>query len=189
MIEYDSGAINALWILKCFHDRGMGESLFSMYADSELDEDVFFELGLESIFLIFDDTRLIEDEREECYTYLFFDPVIDEFSELCLQYEEKMELTQQDNPFRKRMELAMRNGMNYNSYAYGYTWEFEKHGRKRMMLFAGYEFVISGEVICGLLEIYDAFHYEVEQLRQTLMTTQCSVIPFPERQSEREVAA
>ena len=189
MIEYGQGAINALWMLKCFHDRGMGDQLFSMYADSELDEDIFFELGFEAIFHIFDDTRLIEDEKEEYFTYIFFDPVIDEFSELCLQYEAKKQIPPKDNPFRQDMMTNLRSGLSYNSYAYGYTWEFETHGRKRFILFAGYEFVISGEVISGLLDIYDAFHYTVKALRNAIGHTPATVISFPEIPVELGVVA
>ncbi len=191
MIDFSDLALNALWIMKSLHDHGMGESLFSYYADEEVCDDRFFEMGLEAISCIFDDTRITWNDEEEFCTYLFFDPIIDDFTMLCQQYEDRTGIAEKDNTFRQDMDRILRSGFCYNSYCHDYTWELSRtrHGRKRILLFGDYQFMISGEVINGLLEIYDGFHYQVKQLRRELAPTKSNVIPFPTVRTELEVAA
>ena len=138
---------------------GMAERLRDRFDSHPLDGDCYWELAYETIGWVFQNTSQYYNENEEIETWLFADPVIDRFCELCQRYEKHKGISEKDNLYRKDMEQILHEGFSFNSYSYGYNWRLSQkdRGRKCLLLFTGCEFYGHDEIFEGLMEIRYGF--------------------------------
>ena len=113
------------------------------------------------------------------YTWLFADPVIDRFCQLCQEYERDKGITEEKNPYRDTIERTIHESFHFDSYSYGYDWRLSlsKRGRKCVLLFTGEEFYSQESVPEGLLEIRDTF-LMLNQKLEAELTKETRIIPL-----------
>ncbi|WP_409969827.1 hypothetical protein RFF05_07965 [Bengtsoniella intestinalis] len=175
-------SMHALNILKTFHGRDCNHALLEEYATHTIDDDVYYDLMTDALLAIFAHTHHHFDENDEFDVWVFMDPIIKEFVDLCGAYELQRNLTENTNPYRETMLKALHKGLRWNSYCYDYNWHLSStdRGQMRLLLFYSAEFMVDSEVIHGLLNIYDEFHKQVTLLKEALVPPQNSnIIPFP----------
>lgn len=190
MQELDPGLIESIYLIKRLHDSGMAEGLLKSYGNLEIDGDLYYEMAYEAIGSVFADTRNYYNEEKEFETWIFMDPMLDEFCRLCQEYERGRGVSEENNPFRKNMENSIRSGLSFGSYDYDFNWKFSPadRGRNRLLLFTGPEFAFESEVPCGLLEIRDSLDYCNKRLREELDGAG-QIVVLPQPAEERKEAA
>ena len=124
-----------------------------------LDVDYYIELAYNAIDTVFENTCEYYNEENGEGVYVFCDPVIDSFCQLCLQYEQRSHLTEEENPYRKEMEAVICSGFGLCGYNYYCDWRLSANdrGRRRLLFFYGEEFCGLDELPEGLIEIWDGF--------------------------------
>jgi hypothetical protein len=107
-----------------------------MYKDAEINGDNFYEMVYEAVSSVFENTSNYYNEEDEVETWVFMDPLLDEFCRLCGDYEKSRGVSEVDNPFRKDFESILRSGFSFGSYSYNYDWKRRRRpGKRRLLLF------------------------------------------------------
>lgn len=164
---------------KNLYDIGMEEQLKGWSGGYPLDGDIYWEMAYETISWVFQNTRHYYNARDELETWLFMDPMIDLFCQLCWEYEKHRGISEEENPYRRDMERIMRNGFWFNSYDYAFDWRLspQDRGRKCLLLFTGCEFYSYDDIFEGLMEIKDGFEIMIEHLKEEL-SKETRIIPL-----------
>ena len=169
MVELYDEFFSMLRFSKSLYDNDMAECLVNRFGGYPLDGDLYWELTYETIGWVFQDTRHYYNDRNELETWLFTDPVIDRFCQLCEEYEKRGGIGEGENPYRKVLEETIREYFTFSySYGYGYDWRLSKEdrGRKCLLLFTGCEFYNQDEIFDGLIEIKYSFEETIKKLEQ-----------------------
>lgn len=179
MVELYGEFFAMLRLAKNLYDYGMEKELKKWFGGTELDGDYYWELAYEAISWAFQDTRQYYNENEEMETWLFMDPIIDRFCQLCQEYETRRGISEEENPYRKDMERTLHEGFNFNSYSYGYDWRLSPtdRGRKCLLLYTGCDFYNNDEVPTGLMDIRDGFETMIARL-ETELSKETRIIPL-----------
>lgn len=179
MTELYDEFFSMLCLAKRLYEYGMEEQIQKWFGSHELDGDNYWELAYETIGWVFRDTRHYYNERDEIETWLFIDPVIDRFCQLCQKYEARRKISEEDNLYRRDMVRIMHEGLCFNSYSYGYDWRLSHNdrGRRCLLLFTGCEFYAHDEIFEGLSEIRDGFEAMNERLEKEL-SQETRIIPL-----------
>lgn len=159
MIELEREFFGMLRLAKLFHDSSFSEVFHKECDDLALDQDMCYEMAYDALSLVFGFTH--EDYKEDYGNsiWVFGDPCIDKFCQFCQEYEHRRGLSEEENPYRKEMEGIIREGFEFPSYNYNFTWYLSEkdRGRKRLVFFAGPEFFHLDDLPEGLLEIREGF--------------------------------
>ena len=179
MVELYDEFFGMLRFTKNLCDCGMMEKVKDWFGSCKLDGDYYWELAYEAISWAFQDTRRYYNNNNEIETWMFTDPMIERFCQLCQEYEKRQGISEKENPYRSDMERILHNGFTFSGYSYGYDWRLsqEDHGRKRLLLFTGCEFYCNDEVPAGLLEIRDGFETMIAYLEDEL-SKETRIIPL-----------
>ncbi len=179
MVELYDEFFSMLRFAKRLCEYDMEDPLKKWFGSDELDGENYWELAFEAISWIFRDTRRYYNEREEIETWMFTDPVIDRFCQLCREYEKRRGISEEENPYRRDMAKIIHEGLTFNSYSYGYDWRLssKNRGRKCLLLFTGCEFYSHDEVPEGLLEIKNGFETMTACLEKEL-SRETRIIPL-----------
>ena len=174
MIELYDEFFSMLRFAKNLCEYDMADQLKNWFGSCPLDTDYYWELTYETIGWVFQSTCHYYNEEAEIETWLFMDPAIDHFCQVCQKYEERKNIAQEDNPYQKKMEQIIHEAFSFNSYSYGYDWRLsdKKRGRRGLLLFTGCEFCSHDAIFYGLMEIKDGFdaitaHMEAELAKET----------------------
>lgn len=182
----------ALYILKSLYDHGKGEAILHYYAAHNIDGDDWYEMAMEAVGYIFLDTRGYYNEEKEIEVNVFFDPMITEFFRLCEQYETEDGIPPENNQYRQDLYRAIESGFCFNSYSYSYrvyTDTSRKNGC-RIVLLLYCEFYNHYEVVNGLLDVYDAFEFQTQRLKEELgIVRKGEILTLPEKSSAEKEAA
>lgn len=183
--------IESIYLFKRLHDRGMAEGLMKSYGNTEIDADMYYELSYESIGSVFTDSNNFYNQEEEIETWVFMDPLLDEFCVLCQSYELEHTVSPDENPYRDKFENIIRSGLSFGSYDYDFDWKLlpTDRGRNRILLFMGPEFAFASEVPCGLMDIYDGLEYCVKHLRTEILGKNENILALPPPAEDRKEAA
>ena len=148
-----------LRLAKMAHDSDLKDKAEEIFRGVSLDCDMYYEMVYELNGSVFEDTSLFYNEEDGIETYVFCDPLIDRFCQLCWQYEQRRHLSEEENPYRKEVGQAICEGFRMNSYSYDFDWKLSAgdRGRRRLLFFYGEEFYSTDELPCGLLDIREAF--------------------------------
>lgn len=180
----------SLYILKELYDHGKGKDILDYYAPYKINGDYFYEMAVEVIGDVFEDTRCYYNEEQDLEVNVFFDPMITEFFQLCEQYEAEGGIPPENNPFRQNLYRAIESGFYFSSYSYGYH-VYDDTSRKngcRIVLLFYCEFCNHYEAAGGLLDVFDAFVYQTTCLKEALgMSKKGEIIPLP-RNDRKEAA-
>ena len=159
MVELYPGFFAMLRLAKNLHDSALRDKISYSFRTLTLDEDFYCELACEAISIIFE--KLFPAYNEDLATdvYVFCDPIIDKFCQLCWQYEQRRHLTEDKNPYRQRIEAVIHSGFCLSGYSYNFDWKLSVNdrGRRRLLFFYGPEFCSLEELPEGLLEIRNGF--------------------------------
>ncbi len=159
MVEIYSGFFSMLRLAKNLYDSSLADNLSDYFQSLRLNEDLYYELAYEAIDIVFE--RFFQDYNEDrgMEVYVFCDPVIDKFCRLCWQYEQRRRMTEEENPYRQRIEAVIRSGFCLSGYNYNFDWKLSANdrGRRRLLFFYGEEFGGLEDLPNGLLEIRDGF--------------------------------
>lgn len=179
MQELSHTLFSVLRLAKVFFDSDVPDEAKKDLGTWELDEDNCYVLGLEASEWIFRNTEHYYNESKEVDTWLFADPMIDRFCQLCREYERDKGITEDENPYRDAIERAIHESFRFDSYSYGYDWRLSlsERGRKCVLLFTGEEFYSQESVPEGLLEIRDTFLMLNQKLGAEL-TKETRIIPL-----------
>lgn len=174
---------------KNLYDCGMGDRLKNQSVFYQLDADEYWGLTYEAIGWVFADTRLYYNKTDEMETWLFTDPVIDRFCQLCQEYENRRGISEEENPFRRDLVHILYESFRFSGYGYGYDWRLspKERGRKCLLLFTGCEFYNTDEVSGGLLDIKDGFESINARLEEEL-SKDTRIIPLSFIKAYREAA-
>jgi len=180
-----------LRLAKNLYDCGLAERFKAPFGTWLLDVDDYWGLTYEAAGWIFQDTRQYYNEKIEVGTWLFCDPVIDRFCELCQQYENRKGIREEENPYRKDLERIIHDGFCFSGYSYGYNYSWrlspKDRGRKCLLLLTDCDFYSSDEVPEGLLEIKDGFESMIAQLEKEL-SRETRIIPLSLVETYKEAA-
>jgi len=170
MVELYPGFFYMLRLAKLLYDSGLVNKFPDEFRTLALGEDFYYELACTAIDAVFEYTVQDYNENREMDVYVFCDPLIDRFCQLCRQYELSCRMTEEENPYRKEIERIIRTGFCLSGYDYDFTWKLSAsdRGRPRILFFCGEEFCCLGEVPEGLLEIREGFQMLNDQLEKAL---------------------
>jgi hypothetical protein len=178
--ELDYSFIYPIALIKAMHDYGVGGKLLNLWGRSEVSSDDRYEIAYDASESAFENLCIYYNEYKEVETWVFFDPLIDEFCRLCEEYERKKNIPHPQNPYRRDIETAMRSALCFNSYSYDYNFYMypEQIGRHRLALILYNEFCDTESIPLGLLEFRAALEHYLELLRKelrplVLLTTEC----------------
>ena len=118
MQELSHTFFSVLRLAKVFFDSDVPDKAKKDLRTWELDEDNCYVLGLKALEWIFRNTEHYYNERKEVDTWLFADPMINRFCQLCQEYERDKGITEDENPCRSRLSprLYYRYLSNGNGY-------------------------------------------------------------------------
>lgn len=170
MVELYPGFFYMLRLAKLLYDSGLVNKFPDEFRTLALGEDFYYELACTAIDAVFETTIRDCNEDRGMDIYVFCDPLIDRFCQLCRQYELSCRMTEEENPYRKDIERIIRTGFCLSGYDYDFTWKLSAsdRGRPRILFFCGEEFCCLGEVPEGLLEIREGFQMLNDQLEKVL---------------------
>lgn len=179
MQELNHTFFSVLRLAKVFFDGDVPDEAKKNIGTWELDEDNCYVLGLAASDWIFKNTAHYYNERREVDTWLFSDPMIDRFCQLCQTYERTKGISEEENPYQVTIEQTIRENFQFDSYSYGYEWRLSlsERGRKCILLFTGDEFYSHDEVPAGLLEIRSAF-LSLNQRLEAELNQETRIIPL-----------
>ena len=169
-MEIDTWLWEALYVIKALHDHGKHEEILKSYREQTLSGEDFYEITLDAISSVFEDTRVYYNEDKEIEVFVFFDPVITEFYRLAEQYERERGIREEDDLFRQEMKRSLVTGLYFNDFDYGYhlyDHPDKPHGCRLVLLF-GCDFRAQYEVAPGLLDIYEAYCQHTQRLKKEL---------------------
>lgn len=169
MVEINEWLWEGLYTLKKLYDKGK-MNLLEQYSTDVLDGDNVGLISMEALYEVFADTLDSYDEKNDLDTYVFFDPIFDEFNWLCEIYEAEKHIKRSENPHRAAVLSAIRSGMYFGDYSYGY-WYYDgtqRDGKAKLILKLYPEFCACYEIAGGLLEVYEAFDHHVKALKEEL---------------------
>ena len=189
MTELYEEFFSMLRFAKNLYDCGLTDKLKDVFRFWQLFGDDYWGFAQETIGLVFQDTRLYYNEANEIDTWLFMDPLIDQFCELCQKYEARQGISEENNTYRKDMEQIIHESLCFNSYIYGYDWRLSPsdRGKKCLLLFTGCEFYATDEVTAGLLDIKDGFIAMIAKLESEL-SKETRLIPLSLAETYKEAA-
>ena len=101
---------------KNLYDCGLTDKFKDIFRFWQLFGDDYWGFAQETIGLVFQDTRLYCNEADEIDTWLFTDPLIDQFCELCQEYEVRRGISEENNTYRRDMEQIIRDSFCFSSY-------------------------------------------------------------------------
>lgn len=170
MVELYDEFFSMLRFAKRLCEYDMEEQLKEWFGSCELDGDNYWELAYEATSWIFRDTRHYYNAEDEIETWLFIDPTIDRFCQLCQEYEKHSGISEEENPYRRDMGQIIHDGLTFGGYDYAYDWRLSARdrGRKCLLVFTGCEFCSQDEIPEGLLEIKDGFEAMNARLEKEL---------------------
>lgn len=179
MVELYNEFFSMLRFSKNLCDCGMEEEVRNWFGSYPLDGDCYWELAYETIGWVFQKTCHYYNERVELETWLFIDPVIDLFCQLCREYEELRGIGEDKNSYRRDVERAIHEEFCFNSYSYGYDWRLSSkdRGRRCLLLFTGCEFYSHDEIFEALMEIKYRFEQANKKLESELFQ-ETRIIPL-----------
>lgn len=179
MKELNHTFFSVLRLAKVFFDSDVPDKAKKDLGTWELDEDNCYVLGLEASEWIFQNTAYYYNEAKEIDTWLFADPIIDRFCQLCQEYERANGITEEENPYRRYIEQTIHESFHFDSYSYAYSWRLSlsERGRKCVLLFTGEEFYSHESVPEGLIEIREAF-LALNQKMEAQPTKETRIIPL-----------
>ena len=177
MVELPYMFFEMLDLAKCLHDSELAEKFHKRFDKLELCEESFYELAYEATGWIFEDSRDYYNNEEEFETWVFYDPLIDRFCQLCQVYEQQNDLSEEQNPYRRQIISAINSAFCFNHYSYNFDWRLSAsdRGRKRLLFYIGPEFYELCELPPALLEIREQFQNLVGQLEQSVDAEQSEV--------------
>lgn len=161
MVELYSEIFAMLRLAKRLYDSSLVDKLPGGFRSLTLDADHYIELTYNAIDTVFENTCEYYNEENGEGVYVFCDPIIDSFCRLCWQYEQRSHLTEEDDPYRKKIRAVICSGFDlcdYN-YCYRFDWKLSANdrGRRRLLFFYGTEFCGLDDLPGGLMEIRDGF--------------------------------
>lgn len=159
MVELYSSIFSMLRLAKRLHDCSLAEKMPYCFQSLTLDEDFYYELAYNATSIVFEDTIQDYNEDDGVEVYVFCDPIIDKFCQLCWQYEQRRHLTEAENPYRKRIEAIIHMSFELSGYNYDFDWRLSANdrGRRRIIFFYYEEFCSLDELPEALIEIRDGF--------------------------------
>lgn len=170
MFDLDESFFFNLRSVKRLYDADCIDQVLATCGDHSPADFEFYELAWEIIDCIFEETRGFYNEEREIDAYVFFDPLIDEFCHLMLEYEKRHDLPLGDSDYRKNLthDIYRSFEIDYNHYDYGFRVYDGIHGRSRLVFLMGCEFCGFDEVPAALAEIKNVLTAHVNQLRKEL---------------------
>lgn len=179
MVELYDEFFSMLRLAKRMYECEMAGHIKEWLGSYELGGDNYWELACASICWVFQDTRHYYNERNEIETWLFMDPVIDRFCQLCQRYEELRGICEKDNRYRWDMAQTIHEEFCFSSYSYGYDWRLsaKDRGRRCLLLFTSFEFYGHDEIFEGLSAVRDGFKAMNERMKKEL-SKETGIIPL-----------
>lgn len=179
MVEISDLLWEGLYAIKELYDHGKEDAVLSELRDRTLDADYTYEIALDAIGAVFQDTVESYDEKYDAEVYVFFDPVFDEFQALCLAYEQIKNIKPAQNPYRTDIQKAIQSGLYFGDCSYDY-WYYDGTQRDKtckLVLKFYPEYYCFYEVPGGLQDIYDAFRDQIERLKEELNMREHTALP------------
>ena len=191
MVELYSSFFDALRLAKAFADHDQFKELRHRFDHCTLDEDLAYEISLEVVGVIFQDTNMYYNEENDFEIWVLADPVIDRFCRLCRCYEERKGISEKENPYMAAIERTIQSAFSLSDYHYDYNYDWKlsakDRGRKRILFFLGPEFCGLFEMPLALLDIWDGFRYQNWKLEAELGLNK--LVPIYPLRVERKEAA
>ena len=172
MEDLETSFFENLYIAKRLWDLGYADSFLTNCGALTVDGFEYFEMAWEAIFSVFPESRGYYNEKTEIDALVCFDPLIDEFCRLCLEYEKRAGFPLGGSEFRAQVEKDIYTSLDaefgHYSYDYGFRFYSNRHGRGRLVFLMGCEFCGLHQVPTALAEAKRALQYHVLSLRKAL---------------------
>ena len=168
-----------LYTLKELYDHGKEDAVLNMVRNCTVDGDYTGEIAMESIGAVFAETYESYDMNWDADVYVFFDPVFDELHALCLAYEQAKSIRPDKNPYRLDVQKAIQSGLYFGDCSYDY-WYFDGTQRDKtckLVLKLYPEYCSYYEIAGGLLDIYDAFCFQIKRLKEEMNMNDTASLP------------
>lgn len=191
MVELNCYFWETLYIFWQFHSHGKNDWLLQSYGKTELDGDLIYEISYEATSSVFADTKNYYQEELEYDVFVFFDPALDAFYEVCRKYEAQFGITPDENSHRRELQNEVQSALSLPSYSYRsylYT-DLDHKGPCRIVLVTDCEFYCLHEVPGGLLDILDALKMHTRVMQKDLDAEKSKVLVLPAPTEETKEAA
>lgn len=177
---------------KLFYDHGKLDKLLNGLGDAitiSWDElSLLEQTAVENVFA--DNQYSYQEEkyvgrdyyRSAFNTYVLRDPLLTRYDDLCRAFEAAKGITKVENPFARKLESAIHDHMQLNSYCYDYRWidnTADKKGAKLVVLLT-VEFAVYYSLINALFSILDFCEENIPRLEDSLKKqAQAKVVRLP----------
>lgn len=190
MIELEPYFFDSLRIAKRLWDENLADRFLDVCGDLPVDTEEYYEIAMDGIYSVFEQTRNYYNEHRELETIVCFDPLIDKFFELCEVYEDHMGLTPEENSLRLAGSRAIYDSFGFLDYTCDWWFCSEGHGRPRLVVLWTCEF-------CGLHILPVALASAKSELERQIKNLEVAlkkrkkrkpVIRLPEQNDMKEAA-
>lgn len=192
MIELTHEFFEMLALAKELFDRDLLENVLQEYGNLELCSDNCYMMASDAIGWIFEKTGCYYNQDHEIDIWVFCDSRINDFCRLCQLYEQRWNLSEDDNPYRQRIGEAIHEAFAFGPYSYAYTYSWSlsssERGKRRLLFFAGSEFQNLTDLPIALLDIRDAFEKLNRELELALSVAEKEVSVFQPPVERKEAA-
>lgn len=190
MIELTYEFFEMLALAKKLFDRNLLENILQGYGNLELCSDYCYLMASEAIGWIFEKTGCYYNQDHELDIWVFFDSRINDFCRLCQLYEQHRNLSEDDNPYRQRMEKSIHEAFAFRSCSYDYDWSLSpsERGKRRLLFFTDEEFQNMTDLPIALLDIRDSFEKLNREFELALSVAEKEVSVFQPPVERKEAA-
>lgn len=178
MEELETSFFENLYVAKRLWDLGYADRFLTNCGTLTVDDLAYFELTWEAIFSVFPESCDYYNGKAEIDALVCFDPLIDEFCRLCLEYEKRAGFPLGGSEFRAQVEKDIYESLNieygYYNYGYGYDYDYsfcfyhDQHGRGRLVFLMGSEFTSFCQIPAALAAAKSTLRSHVLALRKAL---------------------
>ncbi len=133
-MELEQYFFDNLCVAKQLWDAGVGGSFFDHCGSFPADTEDYYELVYCGVASVYKETYNYYNDEKEIETLVCFDPLMDEFFHLCMEYERCRGVSREDNPFRSRGQQEVYDSFGFMDYSCNWWLCDEQHGRPRLVI-------------------------------------------------------
>lgn len=168
LVQGAQNAFTAIRVCKLFHNYGRLDKLNTRYT---VDEDLHWQMQYEALDYITDNVKSKYYEDTYLQKQYYFDTAMTEYYRLCQTYNVRFKTTAENNPYVKKAGGYVNEMMEtvYDGFGYELQTKTNHSWSCRLVVYINNEYFCEYiEMVEALLEIFDFYKREVENLRAEL---------------------
>lgn len=168
MEELEYYFFDNLYTAKRLWDTGVSDHFMERCGSMPADTDEYYEIFWTGMVSVFEDSRNYYNDEKEIETLVCFDPLIDEYFRLCVQYEAQKGISKEANPYRGPAQRAICESFGFMDYSADWWLCDEQHGRPHIVVLMACEFCSHHALPAGLANAREELVERTDQLTREL---------------------